>query len=63
MDIAQSFNRPMQRQIAEDVAIHHSKDTVIMNDKNEWSQPTTSRMMVTRQVDDDRGRGRGRLSG
>ena len=31
MDIAESFNRPMQRQIAEGVAIHHSKDTVIMN--------------------------------
>ena len=50
MDIVQQFCRPMQRQIAEAVEIHRSKDTIIMNNKSEWHQPTTSRLVVTREV-------------
>ena len=34
MDIVEHFRRPMQRQIAEAVEIHRSKDTIIMNNKS-----------------------------
>ena len=34
MDVVEKFERPMQRQIAEEVAIHHSMDTIVMNSKN-----------------------------
>ena len=50
MDIVQQFRRPMQRQIDETVEIHRSKDTIIMNNKSEWHQPATSRLVVTREV-------------
>ena len=50
MDVVQQFSRPMQRQIAEAVEIHRSKDTIVMNNKSEWNQPATSRLVVTREV-------------
>ena len=63
MDVVEKFERPMQRQIAEGVAIHRSMDTIVMNSKNEWIQPATSRIRVTREVTERRNRGRGRLPG
>jgi hypothetical protein len=63
MDVKEKFQRPMQRQIAEGVAIHRSLDTVIMNSKNEWVQPATSRMRVTREVTERTNRGRRRVPG
>ena len=36
MDVKKSFKNPTQKQIAEAVAIHGSKDTVVMNTKHEW---------------------------
>ena len=53
MDVKESFKNPTQRQITEGVAIHGSKDTVTMSTKNEWVQPVTSRLVVSRQVGDD----------
>jgi hypothetical protein len=50
MDVKEKFQRPMQRQIAEGVAIHWCLDTVIINSKNKWVQQATSRMRVTREV-------------
>ena len=58
MDVKEKFQKPMQRQIAEGVAIDRSLDTVIMNSKNEWVQPATSRMRVTREVTERISRGR-----
>ena len=63
MDVVEKFERPMQRQIAEGVAIHHSTDTIVMNSKNEWIQPATSRIRVTMVVSERRNRGRRRLPG
>ena len=63
MDVKERFQRPMQRQIAEGVAIHRSQDTVTMNSKNEWVQPATSRMRVTREVAERSNRGRRRIPG
>ena len=62
MDVVEKFDKPLQRQIAEGVAIHCSTDTVTMNSKNEWVQPATSRMRVSREVVERNGR-RGRLPG
>ena len=53
VNFKESFKNPTQRQIAEGVAVHGSKDTVTMNTKNEWVQPVTSRLVVSRQVGDD----------
>ena len=50
MDIVEKFMRPLQRQIAEGVAIHCSSDDVSIKNKNEWIQPTTSRIIVSREV-------------
>ena len=50
MDVVEQFRKPTQRQIAEGVNIHQSLDTVSMNNKNEWIQPATSRLRVSRQV-------------
>ena len=63
MDVVEKFTRPMQRQIAEGVAIHRSMDTIVMNSKNEWIQPATSRIRVTREVRERRSEGRRRLPG
>ena len=63
MDVVEKFERPMQRQIAEGVAIHRSMDTTTMNSKNEWIQPATSRIRVTREVSERRNGGRRRLPG
>jgi hypothetical protein len=63
IDVKEKFQRPMQRHIAEGVAIHWSLDTVIMNSKNEWVQPATSRMRVTREVTERTNRGRRRVPG
>ena len=50
MDVVEKFKRPMQRQIAEGVAIHRSMDTIVMYSKNEWIQPATSRIRISREV-------------
>ena len=63
MDVKEKFQRPLQRQIEEGVAIHRSLDTVIMNSKNEWVQPATSRMRVSREVAERTNRGRRRVPG
>ena len=63
MDVKEKFQRPLQRQIAEGIAIHRSLDTVIMNSKNEWVQPATSRMRVSREVEERTNRGRRRVPG
>ena len=52
VNVKESFKNPTQRQITEGVAIHGSKDTVTMSTKNEWVQPVTSRLVVSRQVGD-----------
>ena len=52
VNVKESFKNPTQRQIAEGVAIHGSKDTVTMNHKYEWVQPVTSKLVVSRQVGD-----------
>ena len=52
MEVNERFQRPMQRQIAEGVAIHCSQDSTILNGKNKWVQPATSRLSVTRSVEE-----------
>ena len=52
MNVKESFKNSTQRQIAEGVAIHGSKDTVTMNHKYEWVKPVTSKLVVSRQVGD-----------
>ena len=69
-DVTRTFTKPMERQIAEAVAIHGCQADTVLNSKAEWEQPATERLVVTRELPDreaggaaagrERGRGRGR---
>jgi hypothetical protein len=62
-NVVRTYRKPMERQIAEAVAIHACQATTILNSKAEWEQPATERLVVTRELPDQeerRGRGRGR---
>jgi hypothetical protein len=70
-DVVRTFTKPMERQVAEAVAIHSCPADTILNSKSEWEQPATERLVVTRDLPDRdaggaaarRGRGRGRRGG
>jgi hypothetical protein len=72
-DVARTFRKPMERQVAEAVAIHGCQADSVLNSKSEWEQPATERLVVTRELPDrdaggaagrgPRGRGAGRGRG
>ena len=53
IEVKQKFEKQMQRQIAEALNIHRSKVDILMNGKSEWMQPATTRMVVSRQEEED----------
>jgi hypothetical protein len=62
-EVVRTFQKPLERQVAEAVAIHGCKADQVLNSKSEWEQPATERLIVTRELPDReeaRGRGRGR---
>jgi hypothetical protein len=66
--VVRTFQKPLERQVAEAVAIHNCKADEVLNSKSEWEQPATERLIVTRELPDreegrGRGRGRGRTAG
>ena len=66
-DVVRTFRKPMERQVAEAVAIHTCQADTILNSKSEWEQPATERLVVTRELPDQEARGaaagRGRGAG
>ena len=61
-EVLRTFEKPVERQVAESVTIHDCKADLVLNSKSEWEQPATERLVVTRELPDreeERGRGRG----
>ena len=59
-EVVRTFQKPLERQVAEAVAIHGCKAGQVLNSKSEWEQPATERLVVTRELPDrEEGRGRG----
>ena len=60
-DIMKTFEKPLQRQVAEAVAIQGCKADKLLNSKSEWEQPAVERLIVTRDLPerDEPGIGRG----
>ena len=65
-EVIRTFEKPLERQVAEAVAIQSCKADKLLNSKSEWEQPAVERLIVTRELpeqDERRGggvRGRGR---
>ena len=63
-EVLRTFEKPLERQVAEAVAIQTCKADKLLNSKAEWEQPAVERLVVTRELPDqeDRigGAGRGR---
>ena len=59
-EVIRTFDKPLERQVAEAVAIQSCKADRLLNSKSEWEQPAVERLIVTRELpdqDDRRGRG------
>ena len=68
--VIKTFEKPLERQVAEAVAIQSCKADKLLNSKSEWEQPAVERLVVTRDLPDRAeevrgggGRGRGRQGG
>ena len=62
--ILRTFAKPLERQVAEAVAIQNCKADTLLNSKSEWEQPAVERLIVTRELpDQDNRRGGGGLRG
>ena len=65
-EVIRTFEKPLERQVAEAVAIQSCKADKLLNSKSEWEQPAVERLIVTRELPEQgerRGggvRGRGR---
>ena len=65
-EVIKTFEKPLERQVAEAVFIHNCKADKLLNSKAEWEQPAIERLIVTRELPEagepgaGRGRGRGR---
>ena len=68
-EVIRTFEKPLERQVAEAVFIHNCKADKLLNSKSEWEQPAIERLIVTRELPEagepgaGRGRGRGRRQG
>ena len=54
-----TFEKPLERQVAEAVAIQSCKADMVLNSKAEWEQPAVERLIVTRELPEQMGRGGG----
>ena len=45
-----TFEKPLERQVAEAVAIQNCKADLVLNSKAEWEQPAVERLIVTRDL-------------
>ena len=62
--VLRTFEKPLERQVAEAVAIQSCKADTLLNSKSEWEQPAVERLIVTRELpDQDNRRGGGGLRG
>ena len=63
-EVLRTFEKPLERQVAEAVAIKNCKADLVLNSKAEWEQPAVERLIVTRDLPDQDERrggvGRGR---
>ena len=65
-EVIKTFEKPLERQVAEAVFIHNCKADKLLNSKAEWEQPAIERLIKTRELPEagepgaGRGRGRGR---
>ena len=63
-EVIRTFQKPLERQVAEAVAIQTCKADKLLNSKAEWEQPAVERLIVTRELPDQEDRrggvGRGR---
>ena len=65
-NVIRTFEKPLERQVAEAVAIQSCKADKLLNSKSEWEQPAVERLIVTRdlpereEMGERRGGGRGR---
>ena len=63
-EVLKTFEKPLERQVAEAVAIQNCKADLVLNSKAEWEQPAVERLIVTRELPDQEDRrgaaGRGR---
>ena len=63
-EVLRTFEKPLERQVAEAVAIQNCKADLVRNSKAEWEQPAVERLIVTRDLPDQDERrggvGRGR---
>ena len=54
-----TFEKPLERQVAEAVAIQSCRADKVLNSKAEWEQPAVERLIVTRELPEQLDRGRG----
>ena len=51
-EVLRTFEKPLERQVAEAVAIQNCKADLVLNSKAEWEQPAVERLIVTRELPD-----------
>ena len=51
-EVLRTFEKPLERQVAEAVAIQNCKADRVLNSKAEWEQPAVERLIVTRELPD-----------
>ena len=49
-EVLRTYEKPLQRQVAEAVAIQNCNADLILNSKAEWEQPALERIIVTREL-------------
>ena len=54
--VLRTFEKPLERQVAEAVAIQSCKADLVLNSKAEWEQPAVERLVVTRELPEQTGR-------
>ena len=54
-----TYEKPLERQVAEAVAIQRCQADQLLNSKSEWEQPAVERLIVTRELPEQEERRRG----
>ena len=58
-EVIRTYEKPLERQVAEAVAIQRCQADQLLNSKSEWEQPAVERLIVTRELPEQEERRRG----
>ena len=58
-EVIRTYEKPLERQVAEAVAIQRCQADQLLNSKSEWEQPAVERLILTRELPEQEERRRG----